>query len=218
MYLYKLKLHPKQGFYAIDAKKGYEFHQMMARCFGELLYDDHKQPTQRILFRLEEKGVILLTSTQSLDFEKHFPEETSVEYKSYPPLIPADKILRFSLRANPTKALKTPNGRGIRQALWTKITPEEHKTLSPKALTEIRKADYQSWINWLHQKAEIHGFKILDVQAQNSIAKQGTKTHFTVDFNGTLQVTDAARFQETLLQGIGKGKAFGFGMLCVAPA
>jgi CRISPR system Cascade subunit CasE len=37
-------------------------------------------------------------------------------------------------------------------------------------------------------------------------------------FDGRLQVTDAEVFRRTLTQGIGSGKAFGFGLLSVAPA
>ena len=35
-------------------------------------------------------------------------------------------------------------------------------------------------------------------------------------FDGRLVVTDAALFRQTLVQGIGSGKAFGFGLLSVA--
>jgi CRISPR system Cascade subunit CasE len=39
----------------------------------------------------------------------------------------------------------------------------------------------------------------------------------SVRYEGILQVTDAAWFRETLIHGIGSGKAFGFGLLSVAP-
>jgi len=42
-------------------------------------------------------------------------------------------------------------------------------------------------------------------------------THVAVRFDGLLRVTDADAFRETLCKGIGPGKAFGFGLLSVAP-
>lgn len=42
-------------------------------------------------------------------------------------------------------------------------------------------------------------------------------THLAVRFDGLLRITDANAFRETLACGIGPGKAFGFGLLSVAP-
>jgi len=36
-------------------------------------------------------------------------------------------------------------------------------------------------------------------------------------FEGILEVTDAEKFRQSLKQGIGTGKAYGFGLLSVAP-
>jgi CRISPR system Cascade subunit CasE len=40
----------------------------------------------------------------------------------------------------------------------------------------------------------------------------------SVLFEGVLEITDAERFQKTLEAGIGSGKAYGFGLLSIAPA
>jgi CRISPR system Cascade subunit CasE len=37
-----------------------------------------------------------------------------------------------------------------------------------------------------------------------------------VQFEGDLEVTDAAAFRAALAQGIGSGKAYGFGLLSIA--
>jgi len=42
-------------------------------------------------------------------------------------------------------------------------------------------------------------------------------THLPVLFEGLLRVTDKDAFRETLIRGIGPGKAFGFGLFSVAP-
>ncbi|MCW5968617.1 MAG: type I-E CRISPR-associated protein Cas6/Cse3/CasE [Blastocatellales bacterium] len=43
-------------------------------------------------------------------------------------------------------------------------------------------------------------------------------TFGTVQFEGVLEVTDAEKFKQTLASGIGSGKAYGFGLLSIAPA
>ncbi len=43
-------------------------------------------------------------------------------------------------------------------------------------------------------------------------------TFGAVTFEGILEVTDAEKFRESLRQGIGTGKAYGFGLLSVAKA
>ena len=42
--------------------------------------------------------------------------------------------------------------------------------------------------------------------------------HFGVRFDGTLQVTDARALARAVRDGIGPAKAFGFGLLSLAPA
>ncbi len=41
--------------------------------------------------------------------------------------------------------------------------------------------------------------------------------HSAVEFEGVLTVTDPAKFHETFTRGIGSAKAFGFGLLVIAP-
>lgn len=38
----------------------------------------------------------------------------------------------------------------------------------------------------------------------------------SVTYEGILKVTDAEKFQKILIEGIGRGKAFGMGMLTIA--
>jgi len=44
-----------------------------------------------------------------------------------------------------------------------------------------------------------------------------TGLHSAVEFQGVLAVTDPARFHETFTRGVGPAKAFGFGLLVIAP-
>ena len=88
-------------------------------------------------------------------------------------------------------------------------------------------------LDWLEQKAEPSGFSLENVSVQPGYAyfkkpgqheRQGPERE-TKDtgrrrwarYDGVLVVADPARFRETLFRGIGSGKAFGFGLLSVAP-
>lgn len=97
-------------------------------------------------------------------------------------------------------------------------------------------------IAWLRRKAEGDelkrivgaGFRILDTSVKGGVpnitSAFGGKTRFAknrheaavvfdgVTFDGVLEVTDAEAFRNSLVNGIGTGKAYGFGLLSIAPA
>lgn len=41
--------------------------------------------------------------------------------------------------------------------------------------------------------------------------------HYASEFQGVLQVSDAAKFRETFTTGVSSAKAFGFGLLVISP-
>lgn len=77
--------------------------------------------------------------------------------------------------------------------------------------------------NWLERKAEQSGFAILHVEELEQIHvsgrhhadKGGTMYHDAYHYQGTLQITNADAFRSALQNGIGSGKAYGFGMMMV---
>ena len=137
----------------------------------------------------------------------------------------AGTVLRFRLRANPTKKIDSWQGR------------EGHRP-NGRRVDLRREADQ---IAWIRRKAEQHGFRLLEVALRpdtvtlvpnpSSVDPRpggrvtgwqeepgtGTRrlTFAAVVYEGLLQVTDAARFREALLSGIGPAKAYGFGLLSV---
>jgi CRISPR system Cascade subunit CasE len=92
-------------------------------------------------------------------------------------------------------------------------------------------------LEWLRRKGAAHGFEVLSVRASDAVPnirvsegpksrgfrlneKTGTKTPLTfasVFFEGVLRVTDPQAFRLALERGIGSAKAYGFGMLSIAP-
>jgi len=112
----------------------------------------------------------------------------------------------FQLRANPTKkvAVKNPDG-----------TMKKHGRREP-----LRTPD--ELLAWLQRKAAQGGFAVerseVHREGREAFIKNGRAgTHSTVDFRGVLVVKDPAAFQQTFRTGIGSAKAFGFGLLVIAP-
>ena len=87
-------------------------------------------------------------------------------------------------------------------------------------------------IAWLERKAEASGFRLLSVQINPDVLNLQTATEAKTFgkhekgrlsfgaalFNGELEITDAEKFKQALADGIGSGKAYGFGLLSIAPA
>jgi CRISPR system Cascade subunit CasE len=123
---------------------------------------------------------------------------------------------RFSLLANPTKKIVDPSKAKV-------IRPDGRleRNKNSKRVPLIRREDL---LAWLGRKAEAGGFAVqLDAvrtipRGREYFFKPGARgVHYATEFQGALQVTDAARFRETFARGIGSAKAFGFGLLVLAP-
>lgn len=76
---------------------------------------------------------------------------------------------------------------------------------------------------WLERKAEQNGFAILHVQEQEQLHvsgkhegnRGGTMHHDAYHYQGVLQITNGEAFRKAMENGIGPGKAYGFGMMMV---
>ena len=117
------------------------------------------------------------------------------ETRDYTPLlqrITPGSVWQFRLTANPTKSCPDPKEAAAR---------------------------------WLLQRAEKHGFALtpdsFTVTASRwlQFAKGGDRRHpvtlLSVTYEGVLQVTDPQAFCQLLTQGIGRGKAYGLGLMTV---
>jgi len=134
--------------------------------------------------------------------------------------------LRFRLRANPTRKIDTKSG------------PDGLRRNGRRV--ELRTEEDQ--LAWLSRKAASGGFEVLAVRVDTRVLDvvatgRGTggravgakwagtggsprelRLTFTpVLFDGHLRVTDPDLFRRTMAAGIGPGKAYGFGLLSLAP-
>lgn len=129
--------------------------------------------------------------------------------------IAAGMPLRFRLRANPTQRIGKNN------------LQQGEKWRGKRV--ELRQETDQ--IAWLQRKAEQGGFRLLTLQSSPGMANvrvspqakvmgdrhaAAKMTFGAAVFEGLLEVQDPERFRQTLVSGIGSGKAYGFGLLSIA--
>jgi CRISPR system Cascade subunit CasE len=116
---------------------------------------------------------------------------------------------RFSLLANATKKRVVVDEAGKVRTTGKRVALTAREDL----------------IRWMERKAAAGGFDIGDSKDLRIIPKprsyferQGRQgVHGAVEFQGVLTITDEALFRQTFTTGIGSAKAFGFGLLAVAP-
>jgi len=134
------------------------------------------------------------------------------EVKPFAPSFDVGRHLRFRLAANPTRRLSKrslgADGRPIEKGIGTRVpVPTEHL------------------LDWLTRRAERAGFSVESdcttvspsyVYVNKARNGDGVRLR-SARYDGILSVTDPARFRDAWMHGIGPGKAFGFGLLSVAP-
>jgi len=123
------------------------------------------------------------------------------------------QILTFKLHANPTKKVDARNDKD----------PERKNSRRVVLIKE------EEQLAWLQRKGEQSGFSIMkrgdsapavQVSPVQRVVGHGppdTRTFGAVTFEGVLRVTDADLLRAALVGGIGSGKAYGFGLLSLAP-
>jgi len=143
------------------------------------------------------------------------PEE-AFSLRRVSPSFLAHRRYAFDVRVNPTKALVQ------REVDGAPLLRPNGKRASGKRVPLVSPKDLRSWID---RKGAIGGFCISDIKpleigpmAEVHFRKKGVSGyHGGVQFRGVLEVTDPIQFAETYRQGIGSAKAFGFGLLLLAP-
>lgn len=137
-----------------------------------------------------------------------------VEFETRPwaPELCTGDAFRFFLRANPTRARKDRHQFG-------ELGPEEFRAARGK---RVPIWDPEARDQWLIRKATESGFEVTGVRTSNARPwrwrrGENRAVHDGVDFEGTLRVIEPSLLAAALASGIGAGKAFGFGLLSVAP-
>ena len=223
MYLSRLILNPRSRRVQKELAQPYELHRTMMQAFPDLP-GEPSNPRERfgILFRvdmIDRMPAVLVQSTEEPDWQTlaDMPDYLTDTNGAPNPAVKdisdtcahlrEGQTLSFRLRANPTKRSNKGDNKGKRVGLYR----EEEQT------------------DWLARQAKRAGFSVLQALVVPEGTQEGRKQegpdgprhqmkHHAVRFEGVLRIADAQAFRQALASGIGPAKAFGFGLLSLAPA
>lgn len=231
MILSRLTLNPRSREAARDLADCQELHRTILSAFPDST-GGAARSRFGILFRVEQRRdaspALLVQSSENPDWSKLpraylFAPPESKEISAALEGFAAGAVLRFRLRANPTRKVET-------------------KTLADGIKRNGKRVELrteQEQLSWLRRKGAEGGFEIVSVRTaaevpdvrvsdegkvggfRNSIPSANGKRRLTfgsVLFEGRLRVTDPEKFRATLERGVGSAKAYGFGLLSTAPA
>lgn len=220
MYLSRLSLNLRNRDVKKDLAHPYEMHRTIMKAFPTTL----QAGEERVLYRLEptmhNSPPTLLVQSKLLpmwanlpsDYLLDIPDQHTTQVKPITLDFAPGQQFVFRLFANPTK--RHNNKRHSTKTHSTNDTPLN--TLGKRV--GLYTPDAQ--IEWLHRKGQAHGFQIITVipNRQTEIQDQKfTLTLLGVQFEGLLQASDPTRLRQSIINGIGSGKAFGCGLLSLAP-
>lgn len=181
----------------LQVKDFYGYHRVVYGLFGHNDTDKTEGRSNEILWRLvseSSQGVRILVLS---DCEPGKQDFGNLSIKEVPEKLLQADFYRYSICVNPTRCVQTKR---------------------------IPIVDTEEICSWFKRKAEKSGFEV----DENCIAlnsrrvvrfkkNTGLVTLFQVDLSGTLRVTSRADFVKAFYHGIGRGKAFGCGLLQIIP-
>ncbi|MGW1177417.1 type I-E CRISPR-associated protein Cas6/Cse3/CasE [Kitasatospora sp. NPDC002543] len=194
-----------------DTAGAVDLHHRMMSLFPDHVAEEEPRRRLGVLFRTESTAggdQILLQSGQRPELDRLPTGYGQAVTKPLTPLLDALRPglhIRYRIAANP---IRRP----------TRATRELYGL---KAVVPLLGAAADDW--WARQ-AEASGLNIgilhsspLEAAKGNRRSDQRPVKHDRVLFEGTAVITDADRLRTRLTEGIGKGKAYGCGLLSIAP-
>lgn len=218
MYFSKITLKPtaNQADYAqMVCSNTYKEHQVLWK-----LFDDDPKAKRDFIYRYEPQNntpaYYIVSSRKPVDSSFLWDIQT----KDYKPVLNTGQQFAFMLRVNPVITKE-----GKRHDV---VMHEKHR-IDYKNMDKNKRPTTQELVEkagrkWLTKRAEQGGFSFNDSSVRidgyrpnTSGRKKGKKEirYNTMDFRGILTVTDTDKFTKTLMQGLGKSKAFGCGLMLI---
>lgn len=217
----------------------YQAHQLAWKAFSGFERGDRP-----FLFHLSQRAGAhsLLVQSRAAPDWSFLGEGADVRTKRLDPgRFEREGKLSFFLRANPTADQRQPDGTtrrsGVglnpRRAFERMGRPGEEPS-DPEGIAAWRAAELR---RWLDRRAEASGFVVEQCEAgpivsrtiwrprqadaqSGAAGKRGKGRRMTfheVEYTGTLRVTDATKFARVCAEGLGRGRAYGYGLLMLRP-
>lgn len=204
LYLTRILVSYEDAARRLRIRDTYDWHQRVWEAFGGR--DGAPRDFLSRVDRLEE-GYRLLIVSVTPPRKPDWCPTACFQTKPIPEAFFTHRHYRFSLLANPTKKVRS-NKSGER-------------TKNGRRVPLSRREDL---LAWLARKAAQGGFRF-DPASVRTLPRgrewfhkpDAHGLHTAVEFQGLLEVSDPALFRETFRRGLGSAKAFGFGLLVLAP-
>ena len=208
-------------------------HCLLTECFGELApkpfralfpRDGSGCPTKGTLYGYGTADVEALrdaAATFACPLQSQVIPAGKLDGKLMPAEWPTGKRLGFEVRIRPTRRLKRPSGAAERRTV-------ERDAFLMQALddtreTRSREAVYEEWLRERLQKCGAAGLEsatLRSFQRSRAYRKRNAARIEGPDalMRGELTVANGAAFANLLQHGIGRHRAYGYGMLLLRPA
>lgn len=231
LFLTRFVLDPMHPQVQRDLSDCHTFHQRIMQAFPTARGESPRAEFG-LLYRIElssgrrPEAILLLQSEHRGDWDTLPPGYLAGDLSNINPAVkevgqmydginPGDRF-RFRLRANPTRRVFKPR-KGDHDAMIGKrvqLFTDEERTIWME-----RKGTQGGFAVDVDSLAIHHGdaFGPRQYGTRGNGSNRSSLTFEATVFEGVLTVTDAATFQTTLRTGIGSGKAYGFGLLSIAP-
>lgn len=208
MYLSRVAIDTKNRKKIRDLTNLSSYHGWIENCFPDEFKNGVRSRKLWRIDTIQNQKYLLLVSNEKPDLEilEKYGVSGSAQTKSYDKFLDSieeNRLYRFRVTLNPVKSLS----RGVENR--GRVVPE---------IT----AGYQ--MQFLNSRAEKLGFELVPNECQiiektwEPFNKQGKTIHLNkATYEGILKVTNKDVFYRTLTEGIGKKKAYGFGLMTVIP-
>lgn len=219
MFLTKLTVNPRSRAFRRDAADVHDMHRTVMSAYPDLPSTATFRQTHGVLWRIDavQGGFLQYVQSHTAPDWARLPEEhllKPAEVRSLQPVldsIEAGRRFAFRLLANPTRCVRPEQA------------PDRRKRVPHRQPTKQ--------IEWLIGKGEQHGFvvptsrqggpDVAPTPAPTLIGKTREPQRITVEpvrFDGHLVVTDPVAFTDAVVNGIGRAKSYGCGLLSLARA
>ena len=210
---------------------GYAWHALLTASFGKVLapkpfhlHSRRNRPVQLLAYCVNDPAALLAHAQNFAD-----PQAFAALRLGSPAGIPAKPMpgftqgrrLGFSLRVRPTV-------RSDRNGDRTKTRERDAYLAALEAADRDAPPDRaEVYLSWTNERLEQGGVKVVSARIDGherveTLRRDGNRhlkpvQGHSASITGVIEVTDPERFQNLLARGVGRHRAFGYGMLLLSP-
>lgn len=207
--LARIRLNPHSRAVQRDLRDATQLHKTLMRLVPDNLGNTPRQDAG-LLYRLDEDqhaSILLVQATSPLTPDRLPSHYGQIEVKDLAAMFTAlrkDLAVRYRIVVNPSK----------RERL-----PQEGKKQLGKVIP-LSGADAEQW--WARRAdgsgLHLHTVQGTSLRAARAHSSTSAMRHNLIRYEGTATITDPQALTTALLDGIGRGKSYGAGLLTLAPA